>query len=157
MALLKMYLKQRKYGFLLFSVCSLIFLLAFYLYSLPLGAALYPIAVCLILSLFFFLWDFGKARKKHRKLIELAGLPAELIRELPKADAPDDEEHQHRGGKCQQKMRPFYFQFHGDRRHVFLPFRFPGRIMLPANGRESTQKYKKYRFLFCRLCIFARA
>jgi len=29
--------------------------------------------------------------------------------------------------------------------------------MLPANGRESTQKYKKYRFLFCRLCIFARA
>lgn len=94
MALLKMYLKQRKYGFLLFSVCSLIFLLAFYLYSLPLGAALYPIAVCLILSLFFFLWDFGKARKKHRKLIELAGLPAELIRELPKADAPDDEDYQ---------------------------------------------------------------
>ena len=94
MDLLKIYLKQRKHGFLLFFLCSLIFLLAFYLYALPLGAALYPIAVCLILSLFLLWWDFGTVRKKHRKLMELCQLPAELIKELPEVDSPDDADYQ---------------------------------------------------------------
>lgn len=94
MKLLIMYLKQRKYGILLFVVCSLIFLTSFFLYDLPIGAALYPIALCLILSLFYFVWDFWHIQKKHRKLIKLRQLPAELMENLPEVWSLDDEDYQ---------------------------------------------------------------
>ncbi len=94
MKLLNMYIKQRKQGLFLFAACSLIFLTAFFLYGLPLGAALYPIAVCLILSLFYFAWDFWNVQKKHQKLTELCLLPAELMEELPEVNSLDDEDYQ---------------------------------------------------------------
>ena len=94
MELLKMYVKQRKHGIILFFACSMIFLLAFLLYDLPLGAALYPTALCLILSLLFFLWDLRHIQRKHRKLAELCRLPAELIRDLPEIQSTDDADYQ---------------------------------------------------------------
>lgn len=94
MELLKIYVKQRKHGIILFFVCSFLFLLAFFLYDLPLGAAMYPVLFCLIIFLFFFIWDICNVRKKHRKLIELSQLPAELMKELPEVHSPDDEDYQ---------------------------------------------------------------
>lgn len=94
MELLRMYFKQQKHGITLFFACSLIFLFAFFLYDLPLGAALYPILLCLILSLFFFLWDLWNVRKKHRKLAELCRLPAELMEDLPGVQSTDDADYQ---------------------------------------------------------------
>lgn len=94
MELLKIYVKQRKQGIILFFVCSFLFLLAFFLYDLPLGAVMYPVLFCLIISLFFFIWDICNVWKKHRKLMEISRLPAELIKELPEVHSPDDKDYQ---------------------------------------------------------------
>lgn len=94
MELLKMYVKQRKHGIILFFVCSFIFLLAFFLYDLPLGAAMYPVLFCLIISLIFLTWDICNVRKKHRNLIEISQLPPELMKVLPEVHSTDDADYQ---------------------------------------------------------------
>ena len=93
MELLKMYWKQRKGGIGLFLLCTLLFLATFF-YGLPLGAVLYPAALCGVLSALFFLWDLWKVGKKHRKLMELARLPGQLMEQLPAVQTQDDADYQ---------------------------------------------------------------
>lgn len=77
------YLKEQKRLIIAYFCFLLILFISFLLYHLPLRAVVYPILLCTILGTVFFLNDFFFAHKKHRQLIALQGLPAELMEQLP--------------------------------------------------------------------------
>lgn len=88
------YLRQRKKEFILFAVCCLIFLCIFWLYHLPAGAVFYPALLCLLLRLSLFLKDFSQAYKKHRTLLRMGELPAELMKDFPEISTAEDADYQ---------------------------------------------------------------
>ena len=94
MSVFKIYFRQRKKGIVMFLLFSAVFLAVFYLYQLPLAAAVYPVLICCVLSLLFFISDILYVKKKHRRLTEISRLPAQLIDNLPSAISQDDEDYQ---------------------------------------------------------------
>ena len=90
----KLYFEQRKRALGLFCLCSIVFLLTFLFYGLPLAAVMYPVVICAVFSLFVFLADFRRIRKKHEMLLEIKDMPAELINRLPDISSPDDADYQ---------------------------------------------------------------
>lgn len=88
------YLKQRRKVIFAFLLFCFVFLCALALYHLPLGAALYPIAVCAFLGMVFLGLDMQKAWYRHRRLRELQSLPAELQGDFPQAETLEDEDYQ---------------------------------------------------------------
>ena len=76
------YLKQRRKWILLLLCCSLIFILSFWLYHLPVAAVLYPTVLCFGLLLLWFLLDYRKQHEKEQRLEQLAFLPEELPERL---------------------------------------------------------------------------
>lgn len=88
------YMKQKRKTFAFVTICSLIFLICFYLYQLPLEAVLYPMGLCLIVGMICLAYDFGQVRKKYKKL-ELMKQGTELIAEyLPQAESLEEEAYQ---------------------------------------------------------------
>lgn len=77
------YIKQRRGFVALFLICSAIFLCAFFLYHLPMGAVLYPALLCALVCAIFGAVDFHKALKKHRRLLEIASLRYEILHAIP--------------------------------------------------------------------------
>lgn len=77
--------QQRRFVWIFLLFCT-IFLCVFALYHLPLGAVLYPTALCALVLLCAFLAGFKKTRDRDKVLSRLAQLPAELIECLPKAE-----------------------------------------------------------------------
>ena len=57
--------------FLVFAVFFLVFISAFALYHVPLGAVLYPSGLCLLLGVLFVAQDIRSAYKKHMHLMEI--------------------------------------------------------------------------------------
>lgn len=94
MEMLKLYLRQRKQMLLLFCLFSVVFLSVFFLYNLPLAAVLYPILICGVIFLIFFIWDLRKVKKKHEKLLRISQLSASLIKDLPEIRSQDDADYQ---------------------------------------------------------------
>ena len=94
MAIFKMYLKQRKRGILFFFLFSFIFLITFFLYKLPLAAVLYPVVICCVISILFFLWDIKNVKKKHTKLMKIRKGSAQLMQNLPAIQTQEDEDYQ---------------------------------------------------------------
>lgn len=88
------YLRGRRSKIAVFAVFCLIFLCIFWLYRLPVGAVLYPAGICAVLGGILLVRDFLKAYKKHRRLKELAELPAELMDRFPEADCFLDTDYQ---------------------------------------------------------------
>ena len=88
------YLKKRRAQIIAFIVFFLVFLFAFALYDLPLGAVVYPALVCLCLGILAGAADFKKAKRKHEMLWEIAKLSAELIETLPDRVTQDDTDYQ---------------------------------------------------------------
>lgn len=88
------YLKQRKMEIGLFFLFSLIFLAAFWLYGLPLGAVLYPALVCIIIGILFLIFDVCWAYKKHQRLKALASLSTSLMESFPEERTQDDRDYQ---------------------------------------------------------------
>ena len=88
------YLKQRKGLIGVLALFCLIFLAAFWLYSLPLGAVLYPAAVCLVLGILFLFFDVRRTAKKHQLLEKLTSLPSALMETLPEERTQDDRDYQ---------------------------------------------------------------
>lgn len=76
------YLKQRRKWFLLLLCCVLVFTVSFWLYHLPVAAALYPSGLCGMMLLIWFLLDWRKQREKERQLSRLAALPEDLPERL---------------------------------------------------------------------------
>ena len=85
------YLKQRGKWLLLLLLCVLVFLLSFWLYHLPVAAALYPSGLCGALILGWFWVDYRKLREKEQRLSFLASLPDDLPERLGGAPGSLDE------------------------------------------------------------------
>lgn len=94
MQLLAFYIKQRKRAILFFLLFAAVFLLTFFLYNLPLGAVLYPAAVCAVLAFLYVVWDMRKVRQKHEQLVKISRLPAALMHHLPVVESQDDADYQ---------------------------------------------------------------
>lgn len=88
------YLRQRYKGILVFLLFCVIFAVVFALYRLPLGAVIYPSALCAAVGILLLALDCRAAYRKHCRLCTLKGLSAELMEELPPALTLDDADYQ---------------------------------------------------------------
>ena len=88
------YVKEKKGEILAFFLFCAIFAAAFYLYDLPLGAVLYPAAVCAVVGAALLARGYLKALGKHRTLLKLKSLPAEVMEPFPEADTWEDSDYQ---------------------------------------------------------------
>lgn len=88
MKLFLRYLNGRRGAIALFAVFAAIFVVSFALYRLPLGAVLYPAALCLALGGIAMAVDFAGVRRRHRAIAGIRGLEAELpeVRNVEAAD-----------------------------------------------------------------------
>lgn len=55
---------------------------------------MYPIVICSVLSLLFFLLDIRNVKRKHEKLEELSRLSAQMMMNLPAIQSQDDADYQ---------------------------------------------------------------
>lgn len=62
------YLKERRRLIGVLALFALMYIVAFALYRLPLGAAAYPTALCLALGGIALGWDYARVRRRHRQL-----------------------------------------------------------------------------------------
>lgn len=79
------YLNYRKKVILVFLIFAVIFSVSFALYHLPLGAVLYPLALCLLAALIFVIRDFNNIRKTHKDLEKIKKLTVYGMEFLPEA------------------------------------------------------------------------
>ena len=91
---LKQYLHQRRKILLISTLFFVIWLASFYLYHLPLLAILYPALICLVIGAVILCCDYRKAKQRHKCLLEISRLTAELITELPAPQTIEDEDNQ---------------------------------------------------------------
>ncbi len=87
------YIRDRLKNFLLFFVCAAVFIAAFFLYHLPLGAVIYPAGLCMIFAAVWLAVDYFKAKRKHEELIFLCRLPENLPQALEKYNRVWDEDY----------------------------------------------------------------
>ena len=99
------YLKQRRMGIAVFGLCCLIFLCAFALYHLPTGAVGYPALVCALLGALFLGFDLQRAYRKHRQLLEMQKLSAEMMAEFPAIATLEDADYQQIIQTLQEEQR----------------------------------------------------
>ena len=88
------YLKQRWRGLAGAAVCVVIFLAAFWLYGLPLGAVLYPAALCLLLGAVLMSLDLRRVRKKQALLSLISSATDLLTGVLPEPEGMEESEYQ---------------------------------------------------------------
>lgn len=79
------YLNYRKKVILVFLIFAVIFSVSFALYHLPLGAVMYPLALCLLVALIFVIRDFNSIRKTHKDLEKIKKLTVYGMEFLPEA------------------------------------------------------------------------
>ena len=94
MRLFLKYLRQHKAALIAFLLFGAIMTAFFFLYRLPLSAAVYPLLLCFSAGAVILLIDFFKVRKRHRTLEKLQALSDELIRGLPEACGIESEDYQ---------------------------------------------------------------
>ena len=88
------YIKQRGRELLALGLFSLIFLVSFVLYRLPIGAVLYPAILCLVLFIIFIGIDFRRVQTRHKRLEELRSAMDVTISNLPQAERIEDADYQ---------------------------------------------------------------
>ncbi len=117
MSLILRYIKQKRRTLVFVTVCTLIFLLCFYLYHLPMEAVLYPFGLCLLMGILYLGYDYGRVREKYKKL-ELMIQSAELLAEyLPDVTSLEEEVYQEMIrllSKQQQEMQSIMEQTYSD-------------------------------------------
>ncbi len=72
---------------------AVIFAVSFALYGLPLIAAAYPAALCLVLALGFAVTDFARVKRRHAEFLSLTELTAAEAKMLPPARSIDDADY----------------------------------------------------------------
>lgn len=87
------YLKSKFKIILLFLLFFAVFTVSFALYKLPLKAVIYPVFLCLFLSVIFIIIDFLKEREKHNKLSEIQNMTAAMIFDFPEFEGVADEDY----------------------------------------------------------------
>ena len=88
---LRLYLRARRWVGLFFVFCCLIFALSFALYGLPLGAVLYPAALCAAAGILAGLVSMRRSRAVCRELSLMQQHPADLPEVLPAAQTPEEQ------------------------------------------------------------------
>lgn len=88
---LRLYLRARRWVVLFFALCCLIFALSFVLYGLPLGAVLYPAALCAAAGIILAFFSMRRSRAVCRELNLLRQHPADLPEVLPAAQTPEEQ------------------------------------------------------------------
>ena len=94
MKLFLLYIKQRRRGIAAGVIFSLLFVVSFSLYQLPLKAVLYPVLLCLLIGVLFLIIDFLRVRHKHELLCSIRSLTDVATEALPRADGIEDEDYQ---------------------------------------------------------------
>lgn len=90
----RLYLRAQRRGMLFLGFCCLIFAVSFALYGLPLGAVLYPAALCAAASGIILLLSLRKSRAVCQELSLMQHHPADLPDELPAAQSPQEQAYQ---------------------------------------------------------------
>ena len=91
---LRLYLRAQRRGMLFWGFCCLIFTVSFALYGLPLGAVLYPAALCAAAGGIILLLSLRKSRAVCQELSLMQHHPADLPDELPAAQSPQEQAYQ---------------------------------------------------------------
>ena len=91
---LRLYLRAQRRGMLFLGLCCLIFTASFALYGLPLGAVLYPAALCAAAGGIILLLSLRKSRAVCQELSLMQHHPADLPDELPAAQSPQEQAYQ---------------------------------------------------------------
>ena len=94
MALVLVYIRQHRRLLIALTLFAAVFSASFALYRLPLGAVLYPTALCAVFGLAFAAVDFFRWKSKHARLCELKELPDAMISALPDAESIEDTDYQ---------------------------------------------------------------
>ena len=90
----RLYLRAQRRGMLFLGFCCLIFTVSFALYGLPLGAVLYPAALCAAAGGIILLLSLRKSRAVCQELSLMQPHPADLPDELPAAQSPQEQAYQ---------------------------------------------------------------
>ena len=90
----RLYLRAQRRGMLFWGFCCLIFAVSFALYGLPLGAVLYPAALCAAAGGIILLLSLRKSRAVCQELSLMQHHPADLPDELPAAQSPQEQAYQ---------------------------------------------------------------
>lgn len=90
----RLYLRVHRRGMLFLGFCCLIFTVSFALYGLPLGAVLYPAALCAAAGGIILLLSLRKSRAVCQELSLMQHHPADLPDELPAAQSPQEQAYQ---------------------------------------------------------------
>ena len=90
----RLYLRAQRRGMLFWGFCCLIFTVSFALYGLPLGAVLYPAALCAAVGGIILLLSLRKSRAVCQELSLMQHHPADLPDELPAAQSPQEQAYQ---------------------------------------------------------------
>ena len=90
----RLYLRAQRRGMLFLGFCFLIFTVSFALYGLPLGAVLYPAALCAAAGGIILLLSLRKSRAVCQELSLMQHHPADLPDELPAAQSPQEQAYQ---------------------------------------------------------------
>lgn len=88
------YLYRRRGTLLLLLFFALIFAVSFWLYRLPVEAALYPALICTAIGLAALIAGSVRAGRRHRLLSRLADLTESLQENLPEPRTQEDEDYQ---------------------------------------------------------------
>lgn len=94
MKFLLSYINQKKSGIIIFILTALIFAVSYFLYHLPLGAVLYPMAISAFFGAVILISDYKKEHKKHLELLRIQQLSTELMDYFPKASTIEDRDYQ---------------------------------------------------------------
>ncbi len=90
----RLYLRAQRRGMLFLGFCCLIFTVSFALYGLPLGAVLYPAALCAATGGIILLLSLRKSCAVCQELSLMQPHPADLPDELPAAQSPQEQAYQ---------------------------------------------------------------
>lgn len=88
------YIKNKIAFIIMFIVVCLVYISILLMYSLPIGAAVYPAAICTVLILVYLISDYKKASKKHLQLQGIQKLSADLMEHFPEMKTIDDSDYQ---------------------------------------------------------------
>ena len=81
----RMYLRRAAAAVAVFMLFCAVFLLSFYLYHLPVEAALYPILVCAVTGAAFLAVDLIRTKRRHDDLCRIAAHIDQISLQLPEA------------------------------------------------------------------------
>ncbi|MBE6856353.1 MAG: HAMP domain-containing histidine kinase [Ruminococcus sp.] len=92
MKLFKDYLYIHRKILLYGSLVVFIFLLTFWLYRLPLGAVLYPTALCVAVGVVFFAFDFFRFQKDRKSINEIKSVTDAMLSAIVQSPPKDHED-----------------------------------------------------------------